>query len=81
MGELAPDEQYAVRLVYLFETQTVYQGTNLRETQWEVPPSLFGQVDGPDNLYEWFVVVERLNDDGSGTAISPESEHRNFTWK
>jgi hypothetical protein len=26
-------------------------------------------------------VVERLNEDGSGTAISPESEHRTFTWK
>ncbi len=81
VGELASDEQYAVRLVYQFESQPTYQGTNLRETGWEVPPSLYGQIDGPDNLYEWFVVVERLNDDGSGTAISPESEHRNFTWK
>ncbi len=81
VGELAPDEQYAVRLMYQFENQTTYQGTNLRETEWEIPPSLYGQVDGPENLYEWFVVVERLNDDGSGTAISPESEHRTFTWK
>ena len=81
VGELASDEQYAVRLVYQFENQPTYQGTNLRQAEWEIPPSLYGQIDGPNNLYEWFVVVERLNDDGSGTAISPESEHRHFTWK
>jgi hypothetical protein len=46
-----------------------------------VPLELFGQIDGPDNRYEWFVVVERLNDDGSGTAVSPESQRRSFTWK
>ena len=81
VGALAPDEQYAVRLIYQFQGQTTYQGTNIKETEWTLPASLFGQIDGPDNRYEWFVVVERLNDDGSGTAISPESERRTFTWK
>lgn len=81
VGELAPDEQYAVRLVYNFQNQVTYQGANIKDTAWQVPLSLFGQVDGPENKYEWFVVVERLNDDGSGTAISPESERRTFTWK
>lgn len=79
--DLAPDEQYAVRLIYKFQNEIVYQGTNVKEPEWTLPLSLFGQVDGPDNLYEWFVVIERTNDDGSGTAISPESEHRTFTWK
>jgi hypothetical protein len=81
VGELAPDEQYAVRLIYSFQQETTFQGSNLRETEWTIPVSLYGQVDGPENLYEWFVVVERLNDDGSGTTISPESERRTFTWK
>jgi hypothetical protein len=81
VGELAPNEQYAVRLVYQFEQKPTYQGTNLRETEWPVPPSLYGQIDGPENRYEWFVVVERRNEDGSGTAISPESERHSFTWK
>ncbi|MBI1879804.1 MAG: hypothetical protein HYR94_16545 [Chloroflexi bacterium] len=79
--DLAPDEQYAVRLVYIYQGQPTYQGANIKDPEWTVPLSLFGLVDGPDNRYEWFVVVERLNDDGSGTAISPESQHRTFTWK
>jgi hypothetical protein len=78
---LAPDEQYAVRLVYSYQGQPTYQGANIKEPEWIVPLSLFGQIDGPDNRYEWFVVIERLNDDGSGTAVSPESERRIFTWK
>jgi hypothetical protein len=80
-ADLAPDEQYAVRLVYSYQGQPTYQGANIKEPEWIVPLSLFGQIDGPDNRYQWFVVVERLNDDGSGTAISPESERRTFTWK
>jgi hypothetical protein len=79
--DLAPDEQYAVRLVYTYQGQVTYQGANIKEPEWIMPLSLFGLVDGPDNRYEWYVVVERLNEDGSGTAISPESEHRTFTWK
>jgi hypothetical protein len=79
--DLAPNEQYAVRLVYQYQGQPTYQGANIKEAQWTVPLSLFGLIDGPDNRYEWFVVVERLNDDGSGTAVSPESQRRSFTWK
>ncbi len=81
VDELAPDEQYAVRLVYPYEGKLTYQGTQVKESEWTVPLSLFGQIDPPENRYEWFIVVERLNDDGSGTAISPESERRTFTWK
>lgn len=79
--DLAPDEQYAVRMVYQFNGQTTFGGTNLKEPEWTVPISLYGQVDPPENRYEWFVVIERLNEDGSGTAISPESERRTFTWR
>ena len=79
--DLAPDEQYAVRMVYQYNNQPTWAGTNLKEPEWTVPVSLYGQIDPPQNLYEWFVVIERLNEDGSGTAISPESEHRTFTWK
>ncbi|MBN1994358.1 MAG: hypothetical protein JW953_16795 [Anaerolineae bacterium] len=81
VGELAPDEQYAIRLIYEFQGETTYQGTNIKETEWTIPLSLYGQIDGPENRYEWFVVVERLNDDGSGTAVSPESEKRTFSWR
>jgi hypothetical protein len=81
VGELAPDEQYAVRMVYKYNNEPAYQGANIKEAEWQVPLSLFGQIDGPDYLYEWYVQVERLNDDGSGTAISPESDRRRFTWR
>jgi hypothetical protein len=79
--ELAPDEQYAFRLVYPYNGQITYGGANIKENRWVVPLQLYGKIDPPDNTYEWFVVVERLNEDGSGTAISPESERWTFTWK
>src|SRR6185503_19559899 len=79
VGKLAPNEQYAVRIVYRFQNEVVYKGAQVKEPEWTIPLSLFGQVDGSAYLYEWFVVVERLNDDGSATAISPESGRRSFT--
>lgn len=81
VGELAADEQYAVRLVYRYNNQVTYGGANIKEPQWVVPLQLYRKIDPPDNRYEWFVVVERLNQDGSGTSISPESERRSFVWK
>jgi hypothetical protein len=81
VGELAPDEQYAVRLMYRFHGEVAFQGANVKEPEWTIPLSLYGQIDPPENRYEWFVVVERLNEDGSGTAVSPESERRSFVWK
>lgn len=79
--DLAPNEHYAVRLVYKYQGQPTYQGSNVKESEWTIPLALFGQIDPPENRYEWFVQIERVNDDGTGTAISPESEHRFFTWK
>jgi hypothetical protein len=79
--ELAENEHYAVRLVYRYQGQPAYQGTNVKAPEWTVPLDLFGQIDGPENRYEWFVVIERANEDGSATAVSPESQRRIFTWK
>lgn len=81
VSNLAANEQYAVRIVYRFQNEVVYKGAQVKEPEWTIPLSLFGQVDGPAYLYEWFVVVERLNDDDSATAISPESGRHSFTWK
>lgn len=81
VGQLAPNEQYAVRLVYSFQNELTYRGHQVTETEWTVPRWLFGQVDGPDHHYDWFVFVERVNADGSTTTISPPSEIRNFTWR
>ena len=32
VGELAPDEQYAVRMVYSFQNAPTYQGANIKES-------------------------------------------------
>jgi hypothetical protein len=81
VGELAADEQYAVRLVYRFQDEVIYRGHQVKQPEWVVPPWLFSQVDGPAHNYDWFVFVERVNADGSTTMISPQSEIRNFTWR
>ena len=78
--DLAADEQYAVRVRYKFNNEITYQGAQVKEPQWPMPLSLYQQIDPPERRYEWFVVVERLNADGSGTAISPQSEVRTFFW-
>lgn len=80
VGDLANNEQYAVRLVYFHETEPVYKGEQLQETQWTVPLELYHQADGPKFEYFWYVYVERVQSDGTGVPISPESEHRFFTW-
>jgi len=80
VGELAGNEQYAVRLVYFHNSEVVYRGTQLKETQWTVPFNLYHDADGPEYKYTWYVYVEAVQPDGTGISISPESEHRNFIW-
>ena len=80
VGELAENEQYAVRLVYSHNAELVYRGGNLKETKWTVPMALYHDADGPDYLHTWYVYVEAIQPDGSGLAISPESERRKFVW-
>lgn len=80
VSELAENEQYAVRLVYTHNAEVVYRGTNLKETRWTVPMTLYHDADGPEYLHTWYVSVEAIQADGTGLAISPESEHRKFVW-
>jgi hypothetical protein len=80
VGELAGNEQYAVRVVYFHNAEVVYRGTNLKETQWTVPLQLYHDADGPEFKHTWYVYVEEVQPDGTGIPISPESESRSFTW-
>jgi len=80
VGELGPNEQYAVRLVYFHGNEVVYKGEQLQETEWTVPLNLYHEADGPEFEYYWYVYVERIRPDGIGVPISPESEHRFFIW-
>jgi hypothetical protein len=80
VGELAPNEQYAVRLVYLHATEATYKGEQLQETLWTVPLNLYREADGPLYEYYWFVYVEQVQADGTAILVSPESEWRRFIW-
>lgn len=81
VGELADNEQYAVRLVYFHNSEVVYRGTNMKETLWTVPFELYHDADGPAYSHTWYVYVEEVQPDGTGVPISPESERRSFTWR
>jgi serine/threonine protein kinase len=79
--QLAPDEWYAIRLVYFHQGQAVYQGDRLQATEWRLPQIFYHQADGPELQYIWYVFVERQNPDGSTEQLSPESEHITFRWE
>jgi hypothetical protein len=81
VGELAEDEWYTVRLIFLQQGQPVYEGDRVKALEWRVPDRFFYQADGPALEYRWYVFVERQNAHGSATQLSPESEEFSFQWK
>lgn len=81
VGPLADDEWYAVRLVFLQQGESVYQGDQIKASEWRVPDRFYYQADGPALEYRWYVFVERQNPDGSTTPLSPESETFVFRWE
>ncbi len=81
VGELAGNEQYAVRLNYKHNTELVYRGANIKGTRWTIPLELHHDADGPEFDHEWYVYIEAVQPDGKGIPVSPESEHRHFKWE
>ena len=81
VGELADDEWYAIRLIFLQQGQPVYEGDRMKAPDWRVPDRFFYRADGPALEYRWYVFVERQNADGSATQLSPESEEFSFRWE
>jgi hypothetical protein len=81
VGPLADDEWYAVRLVFLQQGEPVYQGDQIKASDWRVPDRFYYQADGPALEYRWYVFVERQNPDGSTTPLSPESKTSVFRWE
>jgi hypothetical protein len=81
VGDLAGNEQYAVRLIYKHNAELVYRGDSLKDLVWRVPTGLYRDADGPNFDYEWYVFVEEIQPDGTGIPVSPESEHRHFKWE
>ncbi len=78
---LAPDEWYAVRLIFQRQGKTVYEGDSMQSPEWWLPERLYYMADGPTLEYHWFVFVERHNPDGSTTPLSPQSDTYTFRWQ
>ena len=81
VGPLTDNEWYAVRLIFLQQGQSVYNGDRTKDPEWKVPVRFYYQADGPALEYRWFVFVERDNVDGSTTKLSPDSETSVFRWE
>jgi serine/threonine protein kinase len=83
--QLAEDEYYDVTVLHFFDGKEVYWGTNTRETQLELPPSVgYGEAD--KDVFHWFVTIRRavtFGPDGKpdGPPISLRSEAWTFVWR
>lgn len=82
MGTLGPDDYYVVHIQHTTGVDQQWtKGTSLA-----VPRYLYGMVEAAERRYTWYVVVMRQTGTTAqgyrtGVAISPESEHRWFTWR
>lgn len=84
VGPLAENEWYQVVLSFFKLGETQYEGTRLKETEWQVPEYFHGQADQPERAYYWNVTVMQVikDPDGNETSIerSPSSETWTFYW-
>jgi hypothetical protein len=86
MGQLGPNETYAIRLTWLQNGQISFGGTNVKENFWIVPPNLYwGLADQfTGRKYEWYIFVEAITtENGQQVAkpISDVSDRRTFLWQ
>ncbi len=87
MGPLAPNEWYAVRLIWQQDGQLAFGGTNVKDNFWIVPPELYwGLADQfTGRKYEWYVFIEEIttNESGQqvGRPVSEVSDRLNFLWQ
>ena len=87
MGQLGPDEFYAVRMTWQQDGQLAYGGTNVKDNFWLVPTEQYwGLADEfTGREYEWYVYVEQIATDDSGQQVgrpvSEVSESSTFFWQ
>jgi len=88
VGLLAPDEWYAVRILWSEDGVSAQRGgTNLKETSWQVPADFYwGKADQETGrAYEWYVYIEKVaqSQEGQrvGEAVSAPSETRVLYWQ
>ena len=84
-GILADDEWYALSLRFLADGLARYSGTWTKETSWIVPSELHTKAGQFERTFQWDVTVMKqtgTKPDGGreGSALSPTSETRTFSW-
>jgi hypothetical protein len=80
VGTLAENERYAIRLIFMENGKQKWDGDQVQSTSWVVPRDFLNRVDGPEFKFEWFVFVEKVDENGQTVQISPNSETRVFYW-
>jgi hypothetical protein len=87
MGQLGPNEHYAIRMTWQQDSQLAYGGTNTRENFWAVPSELYwGLADEfTGRRYDWYVYIEEISTDTEGNRIgrpiSEPSDTYYFLWQ
>lgn len=87
MGDLAPNEWYAVRISWQQDGELAFGGHNLKDNFWVVPEHLYwGLADEfTGREYEWFIFIEQIttNENGQevGRPISEPSDPSTFLWQ
>lgn len=87
LGPLAPNEFYAVRLIWQQGGQLAYGGTNIKENFWIIPPDAYwGLADEfTGRKYEWYVYIEEITTGETGQQVgkpaSEVSETLSFLWQ
>jgi hypothetical protein len=87
LGQLGPNEYYAVRMTWQQDGQLAYGGTNVKDNFWIVPPNLYwGLADQfTGRKYEWYVYIEEITTDETGKQvgrpISEVSDPLFFLWQ
>lgn len=80
VGTLAENERYAIRLIFVENGEHKWDGHQMRSTSWVLPRDFLYRVDGPEFKFEWFVFVEKVEENGQTVPISSNSEIRVFYW-
>ena len=93
VGELSADEEYVVHVGVVQDgavTEWIQDDPvdqPLRVLSWQVPAWVRGEApQDSGGIYQWYVQVEQVTRNASSEVtshhpVSPQSEHRSFTWQ
>lgn len=79
VGNLQPDERYQIPITFTKGGQKQTWKLETGATTLKVPRELYGQADEPESLYQWQVLVVKVEGE-KRVPISPASDVRTFHW-